>query len=86
MRARKRFIREGAGRGGGGLWEEPRPGDGVWASCSLALPSPARTSAHVFSSIRPDWRLLKLLASLREKNTDALIGGIQRVLEGEGIR
>jgi DUF1009 family protein len=42
--------------------------------------------ASIFSSIRPDWRLFKLLASLREKNTDALIGGIQKVLEGEGIR
>lgn len=42
--------------------------------------------ASIFSSIRPDWRLFKLLASLREKNTDALIGGIQKVLEAEGIR
>lgn len=42
--------------------------------------------ARIFSSIRPDWRLLKLLASLREKNTDALIGAVAKVLEGEGIR
>ncbi len=42
--------------------------------------------AQIFSSIRPDWRLLKLLTSLREKNTDALIGGVARVLEDEGIR
>lgn len=42
--------------------------------------------ASIFSSIRPDWRLFKLLASLREKNTDALIGGVQKVLEDEGIR
>ena len=40
----------------------------------------------IFSSIRPDWRLVKLLASLREKNTDALIGGVSRVLADEGIR
>jgi len=39
----------------------------------------------LFSSIRPDWRLVKLLASLREKNTDALIGGVAKVLEDEGI-
>ena len=39
----------------------------------------------LFSSITPDWRLLKLLASLKEKNTAALIGGIQRVLREEGI-
>ncbi len=40
----------------------------------------------IFSAIRPDWRLVKVLASLREKNTDALIGGVARVLEDEGIR
>lgn len=39
----------------------------------------------IFSSIRPDWRLVKLLASLREKNTDALIGGVAKVLADEGI-
>src|SRR5260370_12710469 len=31
--------------------------------------------ARIFSSIRPDWRLVKLLASLPQKNTDALFGG-----------
>jgi UDP-2,3-diacylglucosamine hydrolase len=40
----------------------------------------------IFSSISPDWRLLKLLAGLKAKNTDALIGGVARVLEDEGIR
>ncbi|MGB7623999.1 MAG: UDP-2,3-diacylglucosamine diphosphatase LpxI [Terriglobia bacterium] len=39
----------------------------------------------IFSSIKPDWRLLKLLTSLRQKNTDALIGGVARVLSDEGI-
>ncbi len=39
----------------------------------------------LFSSVKPDWRLVKLLASLREKNTAALIGGIQKVLREEGI-
>ena len=42
--------------------------------------------AQIFSSIRPDWRLLKLLMSLKEKNTDALIGGVMKILEEEGIR
>src|SRR5712671_5104962 len=42
--------------------------------------------AGIFSSLRPDWRLFKLLASLREKNTEALIGGVRKVLEDEGIR
>jgi UDP-2,3-diacylglucosamine hydrolase len=39
----------------------------------------------IFSAIRPDWRLVKLLASLEGKNTDALIGGVAKVLAGEGI-
>ncbi|MBI4877463.1 MAG: UDP-2,3-diacylglucosamine diphosphatase LpxI [Acidobacteria bacterium] len=42
--------------------------------------------AKIFSAIRPDWRLIKLLASLREKNTDALIGGVMKILANEGIR
>ena len=41
--------------------------------------------AKIFSSIRPDWRLVKLLAGLASKNTDGLIGGVIRVLEDEGI-
>ena len=39
----------------------------------------------IFSSIRPDWRLAKLLFSLNTKNTDALIGAVAKVLEDEGI-
>ena len=42
--------------------------------------------ASIFSAIRPDWRLVKLLAALPRKNTDALIGGVAKVLEDEGIR
>jgi DUF1009 family protein len=42
--------------------------------------------AKIFSSIRPDWRLVKLLAAMTEKNTDSLIGGVAKVLAGEGIR
>ncbi|HEY1221041.1 MAG: UDP-2,3-diacylglucosamine diphosphatase LpxI [Bryobacteraceae bacterium] len=41
--------------------------------------------AKIFSSIVPDWRLVKLLASLPSRNTDGLIGGVVKVLEGEGI-
>ena len=41
--------------------------------------------ARIFSSIRPDWRLAKLLMSLPSKNTDGLIGGVMKVLEDEGI-
>jgi hypothetical protein len=40
---------------------------------------------QIFSSIRPDWRLAKLLLSLRTRNTDALIGAIAKVLADEGI-
>jgi DUF1009 family protein len=39
----------------------------------------------IFSSIRPDWKLAKLLFSLPRKNTDALIGAVARVLGDEGI-
>jgi len=42
--------------------------------------------AKIFSSIVPDWRLVKLLAVLDTKNTDALIGGVQKVLSDEGIQ
>lgn len=41
--------------------------------------------ASIFSSIRPDWRLFKLLAALPEKNTEGLIGGVAKVLADEGI-
>jgi DUF1009 family protein len=41
--------------------------------------------AKIFSSIVPDWRLVKLLASLPSKNTDGLIGGVRKILEDEGI-
>jgi len=39
----------------------------------------------LFSDIMPDWKLLKLLGSLKEKNTAALIGGIQEALREQGI-
>jgi DUF1009 family protein len=41
--------------------------------------------AKIFSSIRPDWRLIKVLAALPLKNTDSLIGAVQKVLLDEGI-
>jgi UDP-2,3-diacylglucosamine hydrolase len=40
----------------------------------------------IFSAIRPDWKLAKLLLSLPRKNTDTLIGAVARVLEDDGIR
>lgn len=39
----------------------------------------------IFSSIRPDWKLAKLLLSLSRKNTDSLIGAVANLLESEGI-
>src|ERR1017187_858717 len=41
--------------------------------------------AKIFSAIRPDWRLIKVLAALPSKNTDSLIGAVQKVLADEGI-
>ncbi|MEZ2347711.1 LpxI family protein [Terriglobus sp. RCC_193] len=40
---------------------------------------------QIFSAIRPDWRLAKLLMSLRTRNTDMLLGAIAKVLSDEGI-
>lgn len=42
--------------------------------------------SRIYSSIRPDWRLLKLLTSLPRKNTNSLIGAVTSVLADEGIR
>ena len=40
---------------------------------------------QIFSTIRPDWRLAKLLLNLRTRNTDMLLGAIAKVLGDEGI-
>ena len=40
---------------------------------------------QIFSSLRPDWRLAKLLLNLRTRNTDMLLGAIAKVLADEGI-
>jgi DUF1009 family protein len=42
--------------------------------------------SKIFSSIRPDWKLAKLLFALPRKNTDSLIGAVAKVLEEEGIQ
>jgi DUF1009 family protein len=41
--------------------------------------------AKIFSSIKPDWRLFKILAALPQKNTDGLLGAVIKVLADEGI-
>ena len=40
---------------------------------------------QIFSSIKPDWRLAKLLLSLGTRNTDSLLGAVAKVLSDEGI-
>jgi DUF1009 family protein len=40
---------------------------------------------QIFSAIRPDWRLAKLLLSLSTRNTDSLLGAVAKVLAEEGI-
>src|SRR4051812_23356500 len=40
---------------------------------------------QIFSSIRPDWRMAKLLLSLGTRNTNSLLGAVAKVLADEGI-
>jgi DUF1009 family protein len=40
---------------------------------------------QIFSAIRPDWRLAKLLLSLTTRNTDSLLAAVAKVLADEGI-
>jgi UDP-2,3-diacylglucosamine hydrolase len=40
---------------------------------------------QIFSSIRPDWKLAKLLLSLGTRNTDSLLGAVAQALAEEGI-
>ena len=40
---------------------------------------------NIFSSIKPDWRLAKVLLALPRRNTDSLIGAVAKVLQDEGI-
>jgi UDP-2,3-diacylglucosamine hydrolase len=40
---------------------------------------------QIFSAIRPDWKMAKLLMSLTTRNTDSLIGAVAKVLADEGI-
>ena len=40
---------------------------------------------QIFSSIKPDWKLAKVILSLTTRNTDSLIGAVAKVLADEGI-
>ncbi len=41
---------------------------------------------QIFSSSIPDLTMIRMLAGLRQRNTNALIGGIARILDEAGIR
>jgi UDP-2,3-diacylglucosamine hydrolase len=40
---------------------------------------------QIFGSSLPDFTMIRMLAGLKQKNTDSLIGGVARVLEESGI-
>ncbi len=40
---------------------------------------------QIFSGIRPDWKLAKVLLSLGTRNTDSLLGAVAQTLAEEGI-
>lgn len=40
---------------------------------------------QIFSHLRPDWKLAKVLMSLGTRNTDSLLGAVAKVLAEEGI-
>jgi DUF1009 family protein len=52
---------------------------------SIAVMAGQVKHKQIFSSIRPDWRLAKLLLNLRTRNTDMLLGAVAKVLSDEGI-
>jgi DUF1009 family protein len=55
------------------------------AGATTALMAGQVKHKQIFSNIRPDWRLAKLLMGLASRNTDSLIGAVAKVLEDEGI-
>ncbi|MGA8671448.1 MAG: UDP-2,3-diacylglucosamine diphosphatase LpxI [Terracidiphilus sp.] len=52
---------------------------------SMAVMAGQVKHKQIFSSIRPDWRLAKLLLNLRSRNADMLLGAVAKVLGDEGI-
>jgi UDP-2,3-diacylglucosamine hydrolase len=55
------------------------------ASVTKAVMAGQVKHKQIFSAIRPDWRLAKLLMNLRTRSTDALLGAVAKVLADEGI-
>jgi len=54
-------------------------------SVSRAIMAGQVRHKQIFSAIRPDWRMAKLLLSLTSRNTDSLLGAVSKVLADEGI-
>ena len=55
------------------------------AGVSEAIMAGQVKHVQIFGSGIPDFTMIKMLAGLRQKNTDSLIGGVARVLEENGI-
>jgi DUF1009 family protein len=55
------------------------------AGISKAIMAGQVKHVQIFGSSFPDLTMIRMLASLKHKNTDALIGGIARTLEESGI-
>ena len=55
------------------------------AGVSRAIMAGQVKHKQIFSGIRPDWRLAKLLVSIGTRNTDSLLGAVSKVLADEGI-
>jgi DUF1009 family protein len=54
-------------------------------SVSRAIMAGQVKHKQIFSAIRPDWKLAKLLLSLTTRNTDSLLGAVAKILAEEGI-
>jgi hypothetical protein len=55
------------------------------AGVSKAIMAGQVKHIQIFSSSLPDLTMIRMLAGLKQKNTDSIIGGIARVLEENGI-
>jgi hypothetical protein len=56
------------------------------AGVSQAIMAGQVKHKQIFSAIKPDWKLAKLLLNLTTRNTDSLIGAVAKVLADEGIQ
>ena len=56
------------------------------AGVSQAIMAGQVKHKQIFSAIKPDWKLAKLLLNLTTRNTDSLIGSVAKVLADEGIQ